>query len=76
MSLLILFAGSDGGGGGPTLTFVLDLNTRLWVFLIETVYPLLDDLTTMLTLDLRDRVDDEWTARLYALIDEATDAMV
>lgn len=76
MSLLILFAGSDGGTPGPALAFVLDLNTRLWVFLIETLYPLLDDLTTMLTIDLSTiQVNDEWTARFHALIAEATAAM-
>lgn len=76
MSLLLLFAGSDGGGGPVLLTFILDLNSRLWLYLRETFFPTIDDLTTMVMLDLRDtQTDAEWTARLYALIADATAAM-
>ena len=58
----------------PVLGFVLDLNTRLRVFLQDHFATPITDLTTLTTRYLRTLTGD-WTARMRQLIKDATDAM-
>lgn len=55
----------------PPLAFILDLNTRLFVYLRTIEFPGGNDLTTMLTKSLASRLGDA-NARFHALVEDAT----
>jgi hypothetical protein len=72
--LLWGFPGILWGAGGSTLTFVLDLNTRLRVYLADLYSLPGADLTSLSTRYLRAQTGD-YTARFKKLITDATAAM-
>lgn len=53
------------------MAFILDLNTRLFVYLRTVPYPAGNDLTTMMTQNLAGRTGD-MNARFHALVNDAT----
>ena len=60
------------------LSFVLDLNTRLWVYLLDyyTLNGTNDDLTWLIDTYLDTALTQhEYTARMKKLIQDATDSM-
>jgi hypothetical protein len=67
-------ANTWSGAVVSALAFVLDLNTRLLVYLQDYYSTSNPDLTT-LTLRYLNRLSGEFTARFNKLIQDATDAM-
>lgn len=56
---------------GSVLAFILDLNTRIFVYLKLTYYPTGNDLSTMINKNLATRTGD-MNNRFRALIEDAT----
>jgi hypothetical protein len=56
---------------GSVLAFILDLNTRIFVYLKVTYYPTGNDLSTMINKNLATRTGD-MNNRFRALIEDAT----